>query len=133
MLVDRAVPADSGTGVQFITLFTDEDDAEKLNETLAGACVRAGCFSWARTSVGSAMRCLPARRLLTPAAVCSADAKKVKQVFESALALQNPRVVKQLPPAAPAQQQPAGCRCVQRAVGARARCSARVASRASCC
>jgi hypothetical protein len=35
----------------------------------------------------------------------SADAKKVKQVFESAPALQNPRVVKQLPPAAPAQQQ----------------------------
>jgi hypothetical protein len=51
VLVDRTVPADSGTGVQFITLFTDEDDAEKLNETLAGALARvvpAGPERWQR-------------------------------------------------------------------------------------
>jgi hypothetical protein len=51
VLVDRIVPADSGTGVQFIALFTDEDDAEKLNETLAGAfawVVSAGPERWQR-------------------------------------------------------------------------------------
>jgi hypothetical protein len=58
VLVDRAVPADSGTGVQFIALFTDEDDAEKLNETLAGALAWVGFAAWAITLAAQWVVCL---------------------------------------------------------------------------